>query len=146
MFKIWHNFNETYIVEGKSRIRRPKIATSDETSLNVLLSVEENTNVFSRLIALNEGISQCSVLCIVKLEKFHSLKVHLIHKFVEDYFDHTLQFYDFVMKPCVKRFTPTLFLPMKQLLLCTVMLISKICVISLYNPHKEQHKHSDLKK
>lgn len=45
--KMLHNCNEIGSGENKSRTWRPKSATSDETSLNFALSVEENPNVFS---------------------------------------------------------------------------------------------------
>lgn len=99
--KIHKNFIETGNVLDKPRSGRPRTATTEETSLNVLLSVHENPHISTTQIALNENVSRRSVSRMLKLEKFHPYKIQLVHELVDDDYDRRLEFCEDMMERCV---------------------------------------------
>lgn len=76
---------------------RPRSATNEENSLNVLLSFTENPHNSIRRVAQEHDISTSSVHNILKTAIFHPFKVHLVHKLNEDDFDRRVEFCEDMM-------------------------------------------------
>ncbi|XP_054263254.1 uncharacterized protein LOC128986764 [Macrosteles quadrilineatus] len=98
--KICNKFAETGDVASKPRSGRPKSVLTEETRLNILLSVEENHHTSTRRIGNDFGISHMSVHKALKAEKFHPFKVQLIHELNEDDFDRRIEFCELMMQRC----------------------------------------------
>lgn len=96
--KIVAKFNETGSVRDIPRSGRPRI--SDDTKLNLLLSLEENPHASTTEMALQETVSQSFVVKLLKKEKLHPYKVQLIHELSEDDPDRRLEFCDMLMRHC----------------------------------------------
>lgn len=96
--KIERKYAESGDVRDIPKPGRPKI--SEDTKINVLLSVEENFNKPSRIAAGEHDISQRSVLRLLKSEKYHPYKIQLIQELNDDDPDRRIQFCERVMDLC----------------------------------------------
>jgi hypothetical protein len=78
------------------RSERPAI--SDNTKLNLLLSLEDNSHASTTEVALQENVRQ-SLICgkAFKKRKLHSYKVQLVHDLPEDDPDRRLEFCEILM-------------------------------------------------
>lgn len=90
--KLLKKFNETGSVKDKLHTGRPKTATDDDTSLNVLLSIQENPHLSSREVGRVHAISHRSVLKQLHKEKFHPYKMQLVQELVQDDFEKRVEF------------------------------------------------------
>lgn len=81
---------------GSVRNQRPKgykkNATSEETTTAVLALAETAPHMPTRKMAAASGISQSSVLRILKAEKYHPYKMQILHMLHEDDFDRRVEF------------------------------------------------------
>jgi hypothetical protein len=68
--RIVAKLNETGSVRDIPRFERPAI--SDNTKLNLLLSLEDNSHASTTEVALQENVSQSFVVKLLKKEKLHS--------------------------------------------------------------------------
>jgi len=66
--------------------------------LDVLLSFIENPHDSSRKVALQHDIDKKSVLKILKNNKFHPYKAHLVQELNEDDFDRRIEFCELMME------------------------------------------------
>ncbi|KAJ8921281.1 hypothetical protein NQ315_013754 [Exocentrus adspersus] len=73
---------------------------SEETKLNVLLEVQENPHRSTMQIDLNNNIDHSTVVKLLKKEKYHPYKVHLLHELNEDDPDRRLDFCEEIMFRC----------------------------------------------
>ncbi|KAJ8923898.1 hypothetical protein NQ315_006674 [Exocentrus adspersus] len=80
---------------------------SEEMKLNVLLEVEENPHCSTRQIGLNNNIDHSTVVKLLKKEKCHPYKVHLLHELNEDDPDRRLDFCEEIMFRCDGEEIPT---------------------------------------
>jgi len=92
-------FNEIGSVKNRSVLGRPKSATNPEKSLDtrILQSFIKNPHDSSRK-ALQHDIDQKSVLKILKNNKFHPYKVHLVQELNDDNFDRRIEFCELMME------------------------------------------------
>lgn len=97
VIKTLQRFDETGGVKNRQKPGRPKVATSEESSLNVLLDVQENPKCSVQQRALTHHISRRSVQKILKKEKFHPYKIHLLQELSEDDFDRRIEFCETAM-------------------------------------------------
>ncbi|EFN89264.1 hypothetical protein EAI_01596, partial [Harpegnathos saltator] len=94
---------ETGTVQDRPRSGRPKSATNDDMSLDVLLSFQENPHTsvprtaqaISKLTA--HDISQGSILNILKKHKYHPYKTVITQELMEDDFNRRIQFCEEMM-------------------------------------------------
>lgn len=77
-------FLETGSVLDDKRSGRPKTATALGNQIDVLGAIHLNPTVSIRSIARESGISTTSITQILKVNKFHPFKVHILHKLNED--------------------------------------------------------------
>ncbi|KAL1516206.1 hypothetical protein ABEB36_000125 [Hypothenemus hampei] len=96
--KVQGKFRNLGHVRDQSKSGRPAI--SEEKKLDVLLTVEENPFLSSRQIAMQQEISQSSVLKSLKQNKWHPYKVHLVQELNEDDFDRRIEFCETMMERC----------------------------------------------
>lgn len=96
-YKRYQNFGT---VKNNLKAGRPKSATSDDMALDILISVNDEPKTSSTQLALNNNISQTSVMRIMKREKIRPYKVTLIHELSEDDPDRRMQFCDLFMGLC----------------------------------------------
>lgn len=91
-------FEETGCIKDRPRSGRPKTATTEETSLNILLSVHEDPHCSLRDLAQQHDTSKKSVHRVLKTNKFHPFKVTLVHELNEDDFDRRIEFCEDMME------------------------------------------------
>lgn len=96
--RIVRKFAETGSIKDLPRSGRPKSATDGNTSLDVLLRVQENPKVSTTNLALECDISQSSVMKILKSAKQHPYKIQLLHELSEDDPDRRMQFCELMME------------------------------------------------
>ncbi|KAJ4445003.1 hypothetical protein ANN_06802 [Periplaneta americana] len=77
--RIVRKFTETGSIKDLPRSGCPKSVTDDNTSLDILLRMQENPKVYRTTInlALESNISQSSVMKILKSAKQHPYKIQL---------------------------------------------------------------------
>lgn len=97
--KIYRKFRDVGHVKDLQRSGRPKVTTEDKV-LDVLLTINENPHSSTRQLALDNNISQGTVLNILHKEKFHPYKVKLVQELSEDDFDRRVQFCEEIMGIC----------------------------------------------
>lgn len=90
-------FEETGSVKDRPRPGRPKDATNDEKTLDVLLTFTEDPHSSIRKASQQHDISTFSVHKILKKNKFHPFKVKLVHELNEDDFDRRIEFCEDMM-------------------------------------------------
>lgn len=88
---IIKKFRETGNVDKEKRIRAKK-ATDDGNTINILASVIQNPHVGTRQLERESGISQRSILRILKVNKFHPFHISLHQQLSENDFQKRLQF------------------------------------------------------
>lgn len=98
--KVLKKFNNIGSVKNAPRTGRPKSATNDDSTLNILLRLEENPQTSTTQLALNENLSRRSVGRILKKEKLFPYKVHLVQELSEDDFDRRLEFCEEMAQIC----------------------------------------------
>ncbi|KAK9891784.1 hypothetical protein WA026_016581 [Henosepilachna vigintioctopunctata] len=120
--KTIKRYTDTGNVKNCPKSGRPKTATDDDTKLNVLLQVEENAQVSSNQLALDNNIAQTSVIRIMKSEKMKPYKIHYNQELAEDDPDRRLQFCELVegKKNVDVNFEKKLYFLMKQRFASTV--------------------------
>jgi hypothetical protein len=77
--------------------RSGRHAINDDTKLNLLLSLEDNSHASTTEVALQENVSQSFVVKLLKKEKLHSYKVQLVHDLSEDDPDRRFEFCEILM-------------------------------------------------
>lgn len=97
VYKTVNRFEETGSVSNRLKPGRPKSATNEETSLDVLQSVVEDPHVSAGAISLNLGISHRSVLRTLHQNDFKPYKIHLVQELSEDDFDRRIEFGELMM-------------------------------------------------
>lgn len=96
--KIESKFRETGDVKDIPKPGRPNV--SEDQKLNILLSMEDNPHNTSRLVALENEVSQTTVLRIMRKEKYRPYKIQLVQELNEDDPDRRLQFCEIMMGLC----------------------------------------------
>lgn len=91
-------YRDTGSVKDQPRSGRPKTTTSDEVALDVLQTIVETPITPARQISRDLDIPHPSVLRILKQNKFHPYKVHLVQELSEDDFDRRLEYCETVMR------------------------------------------------
>lgn len=82
--KTVNRYETTGSVKDRQKPGRPRTATNEESSLNVLLSFVENPHESTRRAAQHHEIDQKSVLKVLKNNNFHPFKVKLVQELNED--------------------------------------------------------------
>ncbi|KAJ8912058.1 hypothetical protein NQ315_016747 [Exocentrus adspersus] len=95
--KTVRRFEQFGFIKDKPRTGRPKSATNEEKSVEVMQSFIENKYISIPKAAQEHEISTFSVHRILKLCKFRSYKVHLIQQLTEDDFDRRVEFCDVII-------------------------------------------------
>jgi len=95
--KTMTRFFETETVKDRSRSKRPKSATNDDKSLDVLQSFQENPHLSVSKAAQTHNISQSSIFNILKRQKYHSYKIIINQELRKDDFDRRIQFCEEMM-------------------------------------------------
>lgn len=98
--KVFKKFRESGHVKDAAHYGRPKSATDGDKALNVLLSLEENPHLSTRILGEENHISHMSVDRLLKTEKFHPYKIRLVQELSEDDYDRRLQFCEIMMERC----------------------------------------------
>lgn len=96
--KIVRKFRENGHVKHIPNAGRPKI--EDNVKLDILLNVHDNPHNSSTQIGEYAGVSQRSVLRILKKEKYHPYKIELHQELNEDDPDRRLQFSEIMQELC----------------------------------------------
>lgn len=96
--KIERKFRETGHVKHMSNAGRPNI--DENIKLNIALGLEEDAHSSSRQLAADNNISQRSVLRVLKKEKYHPYKVHLVQELTEDDPDRRIEFCEIMQNVC----------------------------------------------
>ncbi|KAJ8961829.1 hypothetical protein NQ318_021444 [Aromia moschata] len=98
--KIESKFRETGDVKDLPKSRRPKI--TPDKKIDIVLSMEENPQSTSTLVASENEVSQTTVLRILRKENYHPYKFQLVQELNEDDHDRDrrLQFYEPTMNLC----------------------------------------------
>lgn len=91
-------FLETGSVKDRPRSGRPKNATNDEESLNVLLNFQENPHTSTRKVAQQRGVGRMSVSRILKLHHYHPYKIKLVQELIGDDYDRRLEYCEIIME------------------------------------------------
>lgn len=69
--RIWHNLRNTGQLGGKLKTNQQWDATNENNEIAILAAIGNNPHASSRELARDSGISQRSVLRILKHHKFH---------------------------------------------------------------------------
>ncbi|KAJ8955224.1 hypothetical protein NQ318_000250 [Aromia moschata] len=93
--KIEYKFRETGDVKDLPKSRRPKI--TQDKKIDIVLSMEENSQSTSTLVASENYVSQTTVLRILRKENYHPDKFQLVQELNEDDPDRRLQFCETMM-------------------------------------------------
>ncbi|XP_018377388.1 PREDICTED: uncharacterized protein LOC108770338 [Trachymyrmex cornetzi] len=80
-------FFEAGTVKDRPRSGRPKSATNDDKSLDVLQSFQENPHLSVSRAAQAHDISEGSVFNILQRQKYHPYKIIIAQELMEDDFD-----------------------------------------------------------
>lgn len=94
--KTVRRYRDSGNVKNLPKPGRPKTATGDETKLNVLLQLEENAQISTKQLALDNNIAQRSVVNIMKSEKIRPYKIKYTQELAEDDPDRRLQFCEII--------------------------------------------------
>lgn len=79
-----HRFIETGGVKDRPLGGRLKSVSNDEKSADILQSFIETPNTSTRKVAIENEVSQISVLNILKRHKFHPYKMHYVQEIVHE--------------------------------------------------------------
>jgi len=90
--KLIDKFKKTGSVEDKPRSGRPRTSTDEDTSTNVLAAFSKSPNKSIRRLSAETGISQASVARILKENKWHPYKLHMLQHLSEDDPDRRMEF------------------------------------------------------
>ncbi|KAJ8962824.1 hypothetical protein NQ318_001224 [Aromia moschata] len=96
--KIEFKFRETGDVKDLPKSGRPKI--TQDKKIYIVLSMEENPQSTSTLVASENEVSQTTVLRILRKENYHPYKLQLVQELNEDDPDRRLQFCETMMNLC----------------------------------------------
>lgn len=96
--KTVRRFEETGTVNNRPRTGRPRTVTTDAKSLDVLQTFVEDPHSSIRKAIVQHDISFSSVQKILKTNKFHPYKLHLVQELSEDDFDRRVEYCDTVMQ------------------------------------------------
>ena len=94
-------FEETGSVKNRLRSGRRKTATNNDKALDVLQSFVEDPHISINRVAQEHEIGYASVSKILKLNKWHPYKLHLVQELSEDDFDRRIEFCDLMMEMIV---------------------------------------------
>lgn len=95
--KTIQRFEETGSVKDRPKTGRPKTATNDQKSLEILQSFVEDPNTSLRRVSLRHEISLGSASKIMKMNKWHPYKIVLLQELSEDDFDRRIEFSEIMM-------------------------------------------------
>ncbi|KAG8316000.1 beta-catenin binding [Homalodisca vitripennis] len=102
VFKTVKRFEETRTVKDRERSGRPKSATNEQKSLDVLQTFVENPSTLARVAAEDLDMSHTSELNVLYKNKYHPFKVTLTQELAEDDFDRRTEFCEIIMRKCDK--------------------------------------------
>lgn len=111
-------FEKTGSVINRSKSGWPPTVTNDDKALDVLLSYVEDPNTSINRVSQQHSVGAASVHTILKKNKWHQYKIHLVQELSDDDFDRRVEFCDLMMELIVDDplFLVDLLFPMKQLL------------------------------
>lgn len=98
VWRIVKLFEEVGSIKNRPKTGRPKTATNDEKSLDVMQSFVENPFTSIRKTALEHDVSVGSVCNIIKKYNFHPYKVSLLQELSEDDYDRRIEFCETIMQ------------------------------------------------
>lgn len=96
--KIEKKFRETGHVKDLPKSGRKSIPEAKK--LDVVLAFQENPHTSSRQVALDNNLHQSTVVRVLKKEKWHPYKVHLVQELLQDDFDRRVEFCETIMERC----------------------------------------------
>lgn len=94
-------FEDIGSVKSRPRSGRRKTATNNDKALDVLQSFVESPHISINRVAQEHEIGHASVSKILKLNKWHPYKLHLVQELSEDDFDRRIEFCDLMMEMIV---------------------------------------------
>ena len=100
VFRTVKRFRETGSVHNRKKTERPRSATNDNILTNVLATIGLNPHATSREIANSNGVSQTSVLRILKRENFHPYKIKFLPCLQEADFERRMLFCEQMINNC----------------------------------------------
>ncbi len=98
--RLIRKFETTGSVENLKPPGRPRTATDDDTSADVLAKVSVSPVKSSSKLGAEVGISSSSAYRILIMNKYHPYKVQLVQKLTEDDFDRRVEFCQWAVKMC----------------------------------------------
>ena len=101
---IVNRFEETGSVLPRKRPGRPKTATTEEVSTNILAAVEVQPHSTTRVLSLQCGISARSVRRILKTSKLHPYKMQFHQELVDGDQDRRVEFCEWAMEMCNRHY------------------------------------------
>jgi len=94
-------FEDTGSIKNRPRSGRRKTTTKNDKALDVLQSFVEDPHISINRVAQKHKIGYGSVHKILKLNKWHPYKLHLVQELSEDDFDRRIEFCDVMMEMIV---------------------------------------------
>ncbi|KMQ85171.1 transposable element tc3 transposase [Lasius niger] len=94
-------FQVTGSVKNRRKPGRPATASNDDKALDVLQSFIEDPHIFINRAAQQREIGVASIHKILKSNKWHPYKLHLVQELSEDDFDRRVEFCDLMMEMIV---------------------------------------------
>lgn len=97
--RIENKFREFGNVTDIPKSGRKRIL-DDEKKLDVLLDIQDNPHKPTRQVAADNDVSKTSILRLLKNEKYHPYKIHLVQELNEDDPDRRLEFCEIMANRC----------------------------------------------
>lgn len=95
--KLIKKFKRTGSVADASRSGRPKTATDEGTSTQVLAAMARSPTKGTRRLSAQMGISQSSVMRILRANKWHPYKLQMLQHLTEDDPDRRVEFCEWAL-------------------------------------------------
>ena len=96
--KTCQRFRDTGSVKDRPRSGRPKTATNEDSSIEILQSFIEDPNLSTRKASQAHDTSETSIRRVLKNAKFHPYKINLVQELVAHDFDRRVEFCEIMMQ------------------------------------------------
>lgn len=96
--KTCQRFRDTGSVKDRPRSDRPKTATNEDSSIEILQSFIEDPNLSTRKASQAHDTSETSIRRVLKNAKFHLYKINLVQELIANDFDRRVEFCKIMMQ------------------------------------------------
>lgn len=96
--KTYQRFQDTGSVKDRQRLGRPKTATNEDSSIEILQSFVEDPHFSMRKASQAHDTSVMSIHRVLKNAKYHPYKINLVQELVADDFDRRVEFCEIMMQ------------------------------------------------